>query len=154
MKIPRLYLVRVSFQTIKGPFTAEELIKAHQAMEYNLQDEVCGNLGRWVSFDDIESISVEYPELFDIVQKNLLAGWVETDTKIIRGNSSTSLVKLVLLPIALTLFFLVIWGLWKRKELQLRFFASRVDCPKGEKVCPPLSEPDPSNEQTITLPAP
>lgn len=75
MSAKRLYLIRVSYQKILGPYTLEQLAEVRRNLSFGLRDEVCGNLGNWVNFDDYEGICSEYPELADFVRKELLAGW-------------------------------------------------------------------------------
>ena len=87
----KLYLVRVNIQSFVGPFTARELREAYKRMDFGLQDEVCASNRRWVAFDDLPRIKRHYPELLNLVRKEMLSGWGVTEhTRIINGNGNRS----------------------------------------------------------------
>ncbi|MCX6127773.1 MAG: hypothetical protein NTX25_01760, partial [Proteobacteria bacterium] len=71
----KLFLIRVDMERFLGPYTLRQVKEAYQRMEFGLQDEVAGNLRQWVSFDDFESIRRHYPELVQLVQREMLSGW-------------------------------------------------------------------------------
>ncbi len=70
-----LYLVRRSLETYLGPMDVQELVQSYRRMDFGLQDEVCGNQGPWIAFDDIQNIKKHYPQLAESVRKSMLAGW-------------------------------------------------------------------------------
>ncbi len=71
----KLYLIRVDMERFLGPFTLKQVKEAYGRMEFGLQDEIAGSLRQWVAFDDFESIRKHYPELAQMVQKEMLSGW-------------------------------------------------------------------------------
>jgi hypothetical protein len=58
-----------------GPYSLKQVKEAYGRMEFGLQDEIAGSLRQWVSFDDFESIRKHYPELVQLVQREMLSGW-------------------------------------------------------------------------------
>jgi hypothetical protein len=58
-----------------GPYTLKQVKEAYGRMEFGLQDEIAGSLRQWVAFDDFESIRKHYPELVQLVQREMLSGW-------------------------------------------------------------------------------
>lgn len=77
----KLYLIRVDMERFLGPYSLKQVKEAYGRMEFGLQDEVAGSLRQWVSFDDFESIRKHYPELVQLVQREMLSGWgVSTHT--------------------------------------------------------------------------
>lgn len=58
-----------------GPYSLKQVKEAYGRMEFGLQDEISGSLRQWVAFDDFESIRKHYPELVQLVQREMLSGW-------------------------------------------------------------------------------
>lgn len=58
-----------------GPYSLKQVKEAYGRMEFGLQDEIAGSLRQWVAFDDFESIRKHYPELVQLVQREMLSGW-------------------------------------------------------------------------------
>ncbi|HYX33105.1 MAG TPA: hypothetical protein VE954_08305 [Oligoflexus sp.] len=71
----KLYLIRVDMERFLGPYSLKQVKEAYSRMEFGLQDEVAGSLRQWVAFDDFESIRKHYPELVQLVQREMLSGW-------------------------------------------------------------------------------
>jgi hypothetical protein len=70
-----------------GPFTLKQLKEAYSRMEFGLQDEVAGSLRQWVAFDNFENIRKYYPELVQLVQKEMLSGWGVSNHSAISSSS-------------------------------------------------------------------
>ncbi len=71
----RLYLIRVDMERFLGPLTLKEVKEAYLRMEFGMQDEIAGSLRPWVTFDDLEAIKRHYPEMVQLVQREMLSGW-------------------------------------------------------------------------------
>ena len=71
----RLYLIRRNMESFAGPMTLVEMKDAYKRMAFGLQDEVSGHCGPWVSFDKLEVIKKQYPDVARIVHEDMLAGW-------------------------------------------------------------------------------
>jgi hypothetical protein len=71
----KLYLVRVNLERFVGPMTIADLRKAYRKMSFGLQDEVAASNRAWIPFDDLGRIKKYYPELLELVQRDMLAGW-------------------------------------------------------------------------------
>ena len=71
----KLYLIRVDMERFLGPYTFRQVKEAYLRMEFGLQDEISGSLRQWVAFDDFEGIRRHYPELVQLVQREMLSGW-------------------------------------------------------------------------------
>jgi len=86
----KLYLVRRSIETYIGPMKLRELKDSYKRMEFGLQDEVAGNRGEWVAFDDLKKLKSTYPEISKLVSDELLGGWgisEHSQKKLIRPNA-------------------------------------------------------------------
>ncbi len=93
----RLYLVRRNLESYLGPMSVHELQDGYRRMEFGLQDEVCGNCGAWVAFDDIDAVKKNYPDLADVVRETMLGGWGMSEhsgTRLLRGTKAKPKVKL------------------------------------------------------------
>lgn len=75
MAIERLYLIRVGMERFLGPFSFRQVQDAYRKMQFGLQDEICGSLRSWVSFDNLEAVRRHYPELVQFVEGEMLSGW-------------------------------------------------------------------------------
>ena len=118
----RLYLVRVNFHRVIGPFDLSRLKRAHGNMEFGLQDEICGHLGEWIPFDNIELIQRHYPELTSFIKNEMFAGWgVSEQTRMVQKSRKRQFVKL---PLSILFTLLVIGGAgyfgFKKKDLILK----------------------------------
>lgn len=71
----KLYLVRRKLETFIGPITVEEMKDAFDRMEFGLQDEVCGHLGKWVTLEDHARLKKYYPDLQPIITPGLMNPW-------------------------------------------------------------------------------
>lgn len=139
-----LYLIRIRYQKIIGPFTKKGLRDAHRGFEFGLQDEVCGKRGKWVSLDDIDKIGREYPELSNFVQNELLSGWAISDRKYAlspqkpngqraRGQTAKRKSFGLIATIAAVVFSFSSIYVIKKNEIVNRFLAQKTD-PRPEKA--------------------
>ena len=83
----KLYLIRVDMERFIGPLTLKEVRDSYRRMEFGLQDEIASSNKPWVAFDDLERINRIYPELGNLIKKEMLSGWgsTEPDTKTTTG---------------------------------------------------------------------
>ncbi len=86
----KLYLIRINLESFLGPMSFGEVKKAFKRMDFGLQDEIAGSNREWVAFDDLPRIKRYYPELFDWVRRDMLAGWGKTEAHMVRIESSES----------------------------------------------------------------
>lgn len=71
----KLYLIRVNLERFIGPMPLKEVKVRYKKMEFGLQDEIAASNKSWVAFDEFDKIKKLYPELADLVKKEMLAGW-------------------------------------------------------------------------------
>lgn len=115
----KLYLIRRNMESFAGPMSLVEMKDAYKRMTFGLQDEVSGHCGPWVSFDNLEVIKRQYPEVARIVHEDMLAGWgvsehghpVEGDmTKRLKVKSNKSLsLAIMFAVIALSAFLAAVF---------------------------------------------
>ncbi len=115
----KLYLIRRNMESFAGPMSLVEMKEAYKRMAFGLQDEVSGHCGPWVSFDNLELIKKQYPEVARIVHEDMLAGWGVSDhgqplegeaTKRLKVKSSKSLgLAIVFAVIALAAFLAAVF---------------------------------------------
>lgn len=86
----KLYLIRINLESFIGPMSMSEVKKAFKRMDFGLQDEIAGSNREWVAFDDLPRIKRYYPEFFDWVRKDMLAGWGKTEAHMVRIDSGES----------------------------------------------------------------
>lgn len=86
----KLYLIRINLESFIGPMTMSDVKKAFKRMDFGLQDEIAGSNREWVAFDDLPRIKRYYPEFFDWVRKDMLAGWGKTEAHMVRIDSTES----------------------------------------------------------------
>ena len=106
----KLYLVRRNLETFAGPMTLVEMQEAYKHMQFGLQDEVAGHCGPWVTFENLERIKKQYPEVARIVHEEMMAGWnVNSDSegKLINEDTKRLAIKSVR-GVSLAVFFLVV----------------------------------------------
>ncbi len=131
----RLYLIRVDMERFLGPFTLKEVKEAYLRMEFGMQDEIAGSLRPWITFDDLEAIKRHYPELVQLVQREMLSGWGvsvhgqvshQTKVKAIPQTSPNLIARTLLLTI-LTALIVAIILLLREGQLQdlLLYFKDR-----------------------------
>lgn len=77
----RLYLIRVDMERFIGPLTLRELRESYRRMEFGLQDEIASSNKPWIAFDDLDRISRIYPELAQMIKKEMLSGWGSTESE-------------------------------------------------------------------------
>lgn len=70
-----------------GPYSLKQVKEAYGRMEFGLQDEIAGSLRQWVAFDDFENIRKHYPELVQLVQREMLSGWGVSTHSTMGGSS-------------------------------------------------------------------
>lgn len=75
----KLYLIRVDMERFIGPVTLREVRESYRRMEFGLQDEIASSNKPWVAFDDLERIGRIYPELVNLIKKEMLSGWGSTE---------------------------------------------------------------------------
>ncbi len=118
----KLYLIRVDMERFIGPVTLKEVRDSYRRMEFGLQDEIASSNKPWVAFDDLERINRIYPELGNLIKKEMLSGWgsTEPDAKMIPSHENIDampkksmglllkiIVLLVLLLVATGAFFFI-----------------------------------------------
>ena len=106
----KLYLVRRNLEVFTGPMTLVEMHEAYKHMQFGLQDEVAGHCGPWVTFENLERIKKQYPEVARIVYEEMMAGWnvgSDSEGKLINEDTKRLAIKSVR-GISLAVFFLVI----------------------------------------------
>ncbi|NRA64087.1 MAG: hypothetical protein HRU19_06355 [Pseudobacteriovorax sp.] len=86
----KLYLIRVDMERFIGPATLREVRDAYRRMEFGLQDEIASSNKPWVAFDDLERINRIYPELANLIKKEMLSGWGSTEPESKVGSQSES----------------------------------------------------------------
>ncbi|HNS64649.1 MAG TPA: hypothetical protein PKN11_09485 [Anaerolineaceae bacterium] len=89
----KLYLIRVNLERFLGPMPLKEVKARYKRMEFGLQDEVASSNKSWVTFDDFERIRRIYPELSDIVRKEMLGAWSDaslTPVQIVPGARTST----------------------------------------------------------------
>lgn len=88
----RHYLIRRNLESFIGPMTVRDMRHAFKRMEFGLQDEVAAGFREWVTFDDVEKMKRVYPELVDLVRRDMLNGWgmmgEEEDTRLLKAQNT------------------------------------------------------------------
>ncbi|MCX6110113.1 MAG: hypothetical protein NTZ90_11000 [Proteobacteria bacterium] len=106
----KLYLVRRNLEVFSGPMTLAEMKDAYKRMQFGLQDEVAGHCGPWVTFEQLDRIKKQYPEVARIVHEDMIAGWnisSDSEGKLINEDTKRLAIK-SMNGIRLALVFLVI----------------------------------------------
>ena len=75
----KLYLIRVDMERFIGPVSLREVRDSYRRMEFGLQDEIAASNKEWVAFDDLERVTRVYPELAELIKKEMLSGWGSTE---------------------------------------------------------------------------
>ena len=114
-----------------GPMTVKEIRDAYRRMEFGLQDEIAGSNRAWVAFDDLERIKRHYPELVNLVKKEMLSGWGTTShssisiqkdmkQKSIPKRTFGLFSKLIILGLIAVVSFLAVYVLKERRWKDLK----------------------------------
>ena len=75
----RLYMIRVNLENYLGPMSIKEVKGYYRKMLFGLQDEIAASNLPWVAFEDLEKIQKVYPELLEMVRKDMLSGWAVSE---------------------------------------------------------------------------
>ena len=124
----KLYLIRVDMERFIGPVTLKEVRDSYRRMEFGLQDEIASSNKPWVAFDDLERVNRIYPELANLIKKEMLSGWGSTEPEprtIPGGEALDSLPRktfslLLKSFLILILGFLVFAGVYVVKEKKIQ----------------------------------
>ena len=100
----------------------KEVKSCYRKMLFGLQDEIAASNSPWVAFEDLDKIQKVYPELIEVVRKEMLSGWAvseEFGKKISNSNnkkaqkqakSKSNLVfKTVFLGCLAVIAFAIVW---------------------------------------------
>ena len=142
----RLYMIRINLENCLGPMTIKEVRTNYRKMLFGLQDEIAASNSPWIAFEDLEKIQKIYPELIEIVRKEMLSGWAVSEEFGKKISSSRNqrekkkakqkshfLFKTVFLGILAAIAFAGVWlGLNGGAPLKSYFFAKKD--PSIEKV--------------------
>jgi hypothetical protein len=69
--MPRLYLVRRQLENFLGPYTAKEVEQQYDSLTFGSADEIAGNCGPWVCFEQKSKIKEFYPEIYSLMSSKL-----------------------------------------------------------------------------------
>lgn len=82
----RLYLIRINLESFLGPMTADDVRAAYKKMQFGLHDEIAASNRDWIAFDDLARLRATYPELVEIVKKEMLSGWGKTEAYVSKSD--------------------------------------------------------------------
>ncbi|SMF22017.1 hypothetical protein [Pseudobacteriovorax antillogorgiicola] len=127
----KLYLIRVDMERFIGPVTLKEVRDSYRRMEFGLQDEIASSNKPWVAFDDLERVNRIYPELANLIKKEMLSGWGSTEPEprtipgaesldSIHRRSLSLLIKSILFLVVAALIFLGVYVVREKKVHQLK----------------------------------
>jgi hypothetical protein len=67
----RLYLVRRQLENFLGPYTAKQVEEQYDSLTFGSADEISGNCGPWVSFEQKSKLKEFYPEIYSLMSPKL-----------------------------------------------------------------------------------